>query len=167
MQGKKCNNFIKYISHQGIPSAPFLTSFALDVLGKADIQMSRSCNFAEVRRIRYVDNGDKEKEKKIYIHPLLTGMDLTMLVSNVGQVSLFWIFTNVIRFPDEVSLSWDDKKYSPTLFLIYGWKEKEKEREGEGERINILNLKNKIKNPSSDPNHTPGKAVKMCVTTRQ
>lgn len=56
---------MKYISHQGIPSAPFLTSFASDVLGTADIQVSRSRNFAEVRHIRYVHNKDKAKEKKL------------------------------------------------------------------------------------------------------
>jgi len=39
MQGKKFNTLIKYILHQGIPSAPLLTSFALDVLGQANIQL--------------------------------------------------------------------------------------------------------------------------------
>lgn len=45
-------------------------------------------------------------------------MDLTILVSNVSQVSLFLLFTNVIRVPGKFSLSRDDKKYSPAFFLI-------------------------------------------------
>lgn len=46
----------------------------------------------------------------------------------------FLLFTNVIWFPDKISLSWDDKKVSPALFLIHGWKEKKRKKEREQER---------------------------------
>lgn len=140
MWRKKFDTFIKYISHQGIPSAPLLTSFALDVLGKADIQVRAVLLKWGISDI-CTKGLKKKKKKKLKMYLLLIGKDLTTLVSNVSQVSLFLLFTNVIRFPDKFSLSWDDKKDSPTLFLVRGWKKKKYKKERENFMLHTKHFK--------------------------